>query len=895
MALAPGTRLGVYEVVAPLGAGGMGEVFRAKDTRLGRSVALKLLPADLAGDDERRARFEREAKTLATLNHPHIAQIYGVEDVPVRDDRPATSALVMELVEGEDLAARVARGPVPLDEAVPLARQIAEALEAAHEAGIVHRDLKPANIRVTPDGVVKVLDFGLAKPVEASGAATTPGDTHSPTLLTSPAMTLHGVILGTAGYMAPEQARGRPVDRRADIWAFGCVLYELLTGRRAFDGEDITEMLAAIVKSEPDWTRLPATTPPRLRTLLQRCLAKDRTQRLQHIGDARLELADNILDPVATPSLPAPSPRRLPWVAAGAVAGAAAAVAVTMLAGAGPSTPAATRDVRLDVATPPTTDPMSFAISPDGETLAFVATDGGQPKLWVRPLGTDRARVLAGTDGASYPFWSPDSRSIAFFSDGRVKRIDADGGSLQNLVATAALGQGGSWGPDGTILFASAAIGSRILRSASTGGPATAITTLALDQQTHRFPVWLPDGRRFLFFAAGAPNVRGVYLAAIDGGTPVRLIDADGAAAFDPLTARLLFVRQRVLYAQALDLDSASLTGAPESIAEGIAVRDTYSATAISVATDGTSVYRTGSSGGFRQYVWVDDQGREMQRLGQPDPLAPLNPALSPDGRTVAFSRIEDGTTDLWGPDTERAILERLTSGQGNDSFPVWSRGGGHLIFVGRAGPSTEGPAAVIESPVGGAGAEARRKVAETGAPQDVSPDGRHLLTRRGTADASDLWAEPLSGTGEAVAVATSSFAEYNAVFSPDGRWVAYQTTESGRSEVVVQRFPEPRDRTRVSAEGGGQAQWSPDGQAVYYVALDGMLTRVPFQPTAEGPPRIGTAEPRFMTRIGGALQGTFRAQYAISPDGRRFLMNTLVDESNVPPLTVVLRRAAGR
>lgn len=416
------------------------------------------------------------------------------------------------------------------------------------------------------------------------------------------------------------------------------------------------------------------------------------------------------------------------------------------------------------------------------------------------------------------------------------------------------------------------------------------MTTLAPGQQSHRFPVWLADGRQFLYYAAGAPTVRGVYLTTIDGETSSRLVDADGAAVLDPAHTQLLFVRQRVLYALGIDISRATLTGEPMRVAEQLAVRDAYGATAVSVAADGTIVYRTGSSGGFRQYAWVDHDGRELMRLGQPDALAPLNPALSPDGGVVAFSRIKDGSTDLWGLDTARGILERLTAGDDVDSFPVWARDGRRLIFR-RGDRNADGPGAIVEAPAAGTPKTPPREVAQVGVPQDVSPDGRFLLTRRGTADSADVWAEPLDRSGEAVAVATSPFSEFNATVAPDSRWVTYQTNESGRSEIVVQRFPDPVDRTRVSAGGGGQPQWSPDGLAIYYVALDGMLTRVPFEPTTQGPPRVGAAEPKFMTRIGGALQGVFRAQYAISPDGRRFLMNTLVDESNVPPLTVVLHR----
>ncbi|HXG89163.1 MAG TPA: protein kinase [Vicinamibacterales bacterium] len=531
-----GTRLGPYEIVAPLGAGGMGEVYRARDTKLNRDVAIKVLLPAVANDPDRLARFSLEAQVLASLNHPNIAHIHGIEE------SSGVTALVMELVEGEDLSQRIARGAIPLDEAWPIARQIAEAVEAAHEQGIIHRDLKPANIKVRPDGTVKVLDFGLAKALEPTAAS-------SATAANSPTLSLHatqaGMILGTAAYMAPEQARGRPVDKRADVWAFGAVLYEMLTGARAFAGEDITDTIVAVMSKEPDWGRLPAGTPSRVRGLIRRCLEKDVKRRLQAIGEARIHLGDLVSgarDPGADEALPTratatPSSSRgtrLAWVVAAVALLAAAGLAVPAVRYLREAPPAAPPATRTEITTPVGGDPLSFALSPDGTQIVFVAAGDGAPRLWLRSLSTTTAQPLAGTEGAAYPFWSPDSRSVAFFADGQLKRLDLGGGAPRALAA-APDGRSGSWNTDGVVLFAPNS-GSPLFRVAAAGGNAAPVTTLDR-QASHRWPVFLPDGRHFVFYAQGGPDTRGIHLGTLDAGASTRLTAADTAGTYLPAGA----------------------------------------------------------------------------------------------------------------------------------------------------------------------------------------------------------------------------------------------------------------------------------------------------------------------------------------------------------------------
>jgi eukaryotic-like serine/threonine-protein kinase len=638
VALTAGTRFGPYEIAAQIGVGGMGEVYRATDTNLGRQVAIKVLPEAFAQEAERLARFEREAKMLASLSHPNIAIIHGLEKAE------GVRALVMELVDGPTLADRIAQGPIPLADARAIAKQIAEALEAAHEQGIIHRDLKPANIKVRDDGTVKVLDFGLAKALDPAPSTI---DASQSSTITSPAMTRMGVILGTAAYMSPEQARGKAVDKRADIWAFGCLLYEMLTGRVAFSAETISDTIAVALGRAPDWSRLPESTPPNIRRLLERCLEKDPKRRLRDIGDARMELDDALTVERASPPRTfgdAPHVER-PWrtlALAGwmiVLAFVTLTAAVTVWRAFRPEAPAA--ELRVELTTPPTRDPVSLAIAPDGRAVAFVATSDGQSQLWLRSLDSPTSQPWAGTDAATFPFWSPDSRSIGFFADGKLRRMDSDGGSA-TILANAPLGQGGAWNRDGTILFAPAPA-SPLLQISATGGEPTAVTTIDPQQVGHSFPQFLPDGRHFLYYVEGVTDARGVYVGELRGNETKRLLDADAAAVYAP-PGHLLFVRQLTLLAQAFDPVKLAVTGRPFPVGEHVAVQ--RAALGLSVSRDGHIVYRTGSASGEGEYVWFDRFGKELGRLGSPPGSARAVPSFAPNGRTVALHTVS-GNADI--------------------------------------------------------------------------------------------------------------------------------------------------------------------------------------------------------------------------------------------------------
>ena len=627
-----GRRLGAYEVRARIGAGGMGEVYRARDTKLGRDVAIKILPPHFTSDPERLARFEREARLLASLNHPHIGAIYGLEDAD------GVRALVLELVGGETLADRIARGPIPVNDTLTIARQIADALEAAHEKGIVHRDLKPANIKITPDAVVKVLDFGLAKMAASDTVAADP--TQSPTLTVGG--TKEGVILGTATYMSPEQAKGRPADKRADVWAFGVVLYEMLTGRRAFEGEAISEVLARVIEREPDWTTLPASTPARLRELLRRCLRKDPKSRLQAIGDARVqidELISGATDEAAAvdsqPRVQRNASRAWMVVAALSLAIAAAlAVPATLYLRRGVPEPLLTR---FEIPMPPTSDPVSFALSHDGRQLAFVATSDGASRLWVRPLDQVTARPLAGTEGARYPFWKPDGRAIGFFADGKLKLIDL-GSSVLHVAADAPNGRGGTWNSDDVIVFAPNAPNNFgvLLRVMAAGGTPVPVTQLPAGQGgSHRFPQFLPDGRHFLFLGGtGQADTHNVYVGTLEGGESKRVREARSVAVFAPPDS-LLWVEDGVLVAQRFDPARAVVSGEPIPVVQDVGLDELVYRGMFAVSATGVLAHRTGR-GERRQLTWVDRAGVARGTVGPPVEAGLSGPELTPDGKHVA-------------------------------------------------------------------------------------------------------------------------------------------------------------------------------------------------------------------------------------------------------------------
>jgi eukaryotic-like serine/threonine-protein kinase len=663
-----GRHIATYEILAPLGVGGMGEVYRARDTKLNRDVALKILPELFTLDPDRVARFRREAQVLASLNHPNIAAIHGFEEAG------DMKALVLELVEDPTLADRIARSRLPLDEALPIARQIADALEAAHERGIIHRDLKPANIKVRADGMVKVLDFGLAKVLAPGSIGTDPSQ--SPTI-TSPAATRAGLIIGTAAYMAPEQARGKPADKRSDMWAFGCVLYEMLTGRRAFSGEDVSETLAAVIKDEPDWVALTDKTPEAIRRLLRRCLAKDTKGRLSDASVARLEIDETLGEPqLDIPIAQTTSRRRERLVWASALAVVAVLAVAAMIFALRPAPPA--DEIRVEISTPPTTEPVSLAISPDGRKFVFVATHEGQNTLWLRLLDSDIAEPLNGTEGAVWPFWSPDSQSVAFFTstDNRLKRLDIDGRSLQ-VLGTFPLGSGGTWNREGTILFSSFYGAQPIHRLSSAGGQPAPVTRLEPPEQTHQFPQFLPDGRHFLYHTLDA-KPPGVHIARLDGSETRRLFDSDSAAVYVS-SGYLLFLRQGTLFAQAFDPAALMLTGNPFRVAEQVASGG--SAPALSVSDTGTIVYRVGS-GDFsvtRPLVWFDRAGNEIGKVSDRNPGS--RPSLSPDDRQVAVMRPTAGPPDIMLLTLGRDVVSRFTSNGVINLDPVWSPDGSQIAF----------------------------------------------------------------------------------------------------------------------------------------------------------------------------------------------------------------------
>jgi eukaryotic-like serine/threonine-protein kinase len=851
----------------------MGEVYRATDTVLKRQVALKILPPAVANDPERVARFQREAEVLASLNHPNIAHLYGIE----RSN--ATLALVMELVEGPTLADRIAKRPVPLDEALPIAKQIAEGLEAAHEQGIIHRDLKPANIKVRDDGTVKVLDFGLAKLAEPEGRSGLALDlSQSPTITSPAAMTGSGVILGTAAYMSPEQAKGQAVDKRSDVWSFGCVLYEMLAGGSIFGGDTVGEVVGAVLLSEPDWSRLPAATPDAIQRLLRRCLQKERKRRLQSIGDARVEIEEWQREPHARPPAVPRASRFgawLPWSVLALVT--LAALAQTIWLRRAPET--APREVRFEIATPTTTDAISLSVSPDSSKIVFVATCDSRPCLWLRSLDAVATRPLAGTDNAFYPFWSPDSRSIAFFASGRLNRLDLETGLVRPL-AIAPNPLGGSWNRDDTILFTPNFTGP-IFRVAATGGDPEAVTHMEPGQASHMLPQALPDGRRFLYLGTGNASRR-VYVGDLGGGAAVRLLDADAPAVYG--SGQLLFIQQGTLFSQPFDPTSATLSGRPIAIAEQVPVDATSGLAPLSASASGAVVYRSGAAGSARQFIWFDRSGRELLNVGQSDRTVPQM-SLSPEDRRLAFSRSLDGNTDIWTLDLVRGVPSRLTFDPGSELQAVWSPNGSRIAFnSNRSGVFDLYLKSATDTPD-----ELLLATPQNKAPNDWSLDGQFLLYRSPSLTTGfDIWALPMDGDRKPFPVVQTPYEERDGQFSPDGNWIAYQSNASGNVEIYIQPF-RGGNREPVSTHGGAQVRWRRDGKELFYIALDGRLMAVPIEvDTAAKKIRPGVPTPLFATSVGGAIQGSLTHQYAVAADGQRFLMST-ISEVRTPAITVIL------
>jgi Tol biopolymer transport system component len=865
--LTRGVRLGVFEITGTLGTGGMGEVYRALDTRLGREVAVKLLPSVLAGDPDRRARLERESRVLAALNHPHIAAIHSVEEIDGR------LALILELVEGPTLVDRLATGPIPIAEALHIARQLAEALEAAHGKGVVHRDLKPSNVKITSDGAVKLLDFGLAK--------ATPTAIHEDAaqLRSADVNPSHdGVILGTGAYMSPEQARGQAVDKRTDIWAFGCVLYEMLTGRRAFWGNTISDTIAAILDREPDWTALPPALPPDVQRLVRRCLQKDPLRRIHDIADARVEI-DEALDAASTA---AAAPARAIWAnrpmlaifVVTLVLGAVASLVAWRLGSraVGPSRAPSLTYLTLSLPdgvglqSPPT-------VSPDGSSVAFVGSDGKGRRLFVRRLGAPEFRAIPGTEFAGDPFWSPDGQWLAFFARGKLKKVAVDGGAPVD-ISNVSDARGGSWGRAGTIVFTPHLIDSPVYRVSADGGVPEPVTRLedSRGDNSHRYPVFLPDGVHFLYFVRSFEDGRrGIYVGRADRTAEApgaRLIESEHAAVYVPLESdsvgAVLTVVPDGVQIQRFDTSTRRLVGHPQLVNVRAGVGTAWEPAMIG-ASQGTLAFAATSLSRGSRLMSAARDGSDVRILSERESYN--WPRLSPDGTRVVLQRVDwrRGTPDLWVKDLTRGTETRVTSPPNHGALPVWSPGGDRLAFLwGRVASagigigSADGTSAIVS-----------RACPERCEPSDWSPDGRTLILTVRTAQGTDVWTMPVEATGEgdvARPIFAERFNERDARISPDDEWIAYVSDESGREEVSVRRVS-GGERTVLSPGGGHQPVWRRDGAELFYVDPQGILSAVAVRRSAGGRLVPGVPAKLGVPPIGVGHWGT---QYDVTRDGSR-------------------------
>jgi Tol biopolymer transport system component len=864
MTISAGARLGPYEILAPLGAGGMGEVYRARDTRLDRAVAVKVLPSHLARDEGRRARFEREARAVSALNHPHICTLFDI------GQQDGVDYIVMEYLEGETLAERLAKGPLPLEQSLRLGEQIAGALDKAHRAGIVHRDLKPGNVFLTKAGA-KLLDFGLARVTDASGIAG--GLSTDPTQ--AKPLTEAGSLLGTFQYMAPEQLEGREADARTDVFALGSVLYEMVTGKRAFEGKSQASLIGAILKDEPPpISKVQPMTPSALDRLVRRCLAKDPDERWQSAADVADELkwiAESGSRDGAAAAVPprGRSRERLAWTAAGLLLLASLYLARNAL---GPMT-GAPRAIHAFLMAPEKTsflltgdEGAPMVVSPDGQRVAFGA--GG--RLWVHSLRNGAAVALSSTEGGRFPFWSPDSRFLGFFSEGKLRTVEASGGPVLQLC-DAPNPRGGAWSRSGVIVF-TPDIRTGLWRVRASGGEPTPLTRIdGTPHSTHRWPSFLPDGRHVLYLAANHASPRneqsGIYVASLEGGEPRRLMPSWGSAQY--ASGFLLFVREASLLAQRFDPGTLTLSGEPVRLADEVGFDTGVWRGTFSASENGILAYHVVAGGVGGQFTWLDRVGRSLEKVAERSEA--YVPALSPDGRRLAFL-IGDPSNDIWVQELDRRIRTRVTTLGGVTASPLWSPDGSEILFV----TQDQNEFTLAATPVGGAG---QRRVLyrspERMEPTDRSRDGRFLLYDKGNVGLTDVWALPLAEPAKAFSLVSTPFVDRNGRFSPDGRWVAYSSRETGRDEVYVTSFPDAGTRLQVSGGGGKTPRWRADGRELFFLSGDALMAAA----VDNTGPRLAVKEvkPLFRVNLYNGPRTNLTA-YDVSPDGQRFLVNTAGD-----------------
>jgi hypothetical protein len=885
MPLAVGTRLGPHEILAPLGAGGMGEVYRARDTRLDRMVALKVLPGHLSGNEELRQRFDREAKAISALSHPHICALYDV------GHQDGVDYLVMEFLEGDTLTDRLAKSPLPPDQVLRYGIQIADALDKAHRQGIVHRDLKPGNIMITKSGV-KLLDFGLAR---FRGA--TPGSVFSGlSVLATQAdasLTAQGTILGTFQYMAPEQLEGREADARSDIFSFGAVLYEMATAKKPFVGKSQASLIAAILDATPPpISTVAPMTPPALDRVVKTCLEKDPDDRFQTAHDVRLQL-EWIAEGGSQAGLPTPvvarrkSRERAAWIVAGVLALATASLAVAYLRRGPAASPRAVQSTIL----PPESSTFHFVgdgagpveISPDGLQLAFVATDpSGKNILWVRPLDSLVARPLPGTDGARYPFWSPDSRFLGFFADSKLKKIEVAGGPPLS-ICDAPDPRGGTWSRDGVILF-EPQFREPIFHVSAIGGKPSSVTKFDASRRetTHRWPHFLPDGKHFLYFSGShstgtESELDAIFVGSLDAKErPKLLVNVRSKGIY--ASGHLLFVRQKTLLAQPFDAGKLRLTGEASPVAENVQDDLGFFNAVFSAAENGTLVYQqSGGAAGLTELVWLDREGKKLEALG--DPADYWDPRISPNGRRVAVGIGDPG--DIWIHDLARGVRTRITFEAADDYSPVWSPDGERVTFSSQR----SGAGDLYAKVTSGTGKDELLTGSKLfKVPTGWSPDGGHLLYQvsAGSNARWDLWMLSFADL-KTTPILQTEFEEGDAMFSPDGRWIAYVSNESGRYEVYVAPFPGPGGKWQVSTAGGSHPLWSRDGKELFYQALDGKLMAVPVK--IGGSFESGVPKPLFAIRTKSSPGRNFD----VSGDGRRFLVNAPVGQEKMSSPPIVL------